>query len=136
LPIASTSASELIDASRAPVVLVRPGGSEVDRVVLALSEVQASRPGPAAHLAAALAGRLRASGLDLHVVAAVDPHPDLLTPLQTPIVEKIDPLDWASSACPTDVVIVPGGRNGSATTARTVAALESRGAAILGVVTI
>jgi Kef-type K+ transport system membrane component KefB len=133
LPIASTSASELIDASRAPVVLVRPGGSEVDRVVLALSEVQASRPGPAAHLAAALAGRLRASGLDLHVVAAVDPHPDLLTPLQTPIVEKIDPLDWASSACPTDVVIVPGGRNGSATTARTVAALESRGAAILAI---
>jgi hypothetical protein len=31
------------------------------------------------------------------------------------------------------VVIVPGGRNGSATTARTVAALESRGAAILAI---
>jgi Kef-type K+ transport system membrane component KefB len=133
LPMWSTATSELIQTCPSPVVLVRPGGAEHDRVVLALNEAQASRPGPAARLAAALAGRLRASGLDLAVVTAAAPDADLLAPLQTPVVEVVDPTQWAAQALPTDVVIVPGGRNGSAATASTVAALEGRGATILAI---
>jgi hypothetical protein len=133
LPTSSTATSELIEACPSPVVLVRPGGGEHDRIVLALSSAQASRPGPAARLAVALAGRLRASGLDLTVVTATALPAELLTPLQTPVIEIVDPTEWAAQALPTDVVIVPGGRNGSAATARTVAALEGRGATILAV---
>ena len=58
---------------------------------------------------------------------------ELLTPLQAPIVEEVDPTEWAEQALATDVVIVPGGRNGSAATASTVAALERRGATILAI---
>ncbi|HEY0815511.1 MAG TPA: cation:proton antiporter [Pseudonocardia sp.] len=133
LPTSSTATSELVEACPSPVVLVRPGGGELDRIVLALGSAQAARPGPAAHLAVALAGRLRASGLDLVVITATAPPADLLTPLQTPIIEVVDPIEWAAQALPTDVVIVPGGRNGSAATARTVTALEARGATILAI---
>jgi Kef-type K+ transport system membrane component KefB len=131
LPTTNQTASELVQASPAPVVLVRPGGGSHDRVVLALGEAQASRPGPAARLAVALASRLRASGLDLTVVTAAPPAHDLLAPLQAPTIEHTDPTTWAANVLPTDVVIVPGGRNGSAATAQTVAAAEAQGATIL-----
>ena len=133
LPTANSATSSLVQSCASPVVLVRPGGAEQDRVVLTLNEVQASRPGPSAHLAAALAGRLRGGGLDLLVIAAATPAAELLAPLQAPTVQMADPTEWAAEARPTDVLIVPGGRNGSATTARTVAALEGQGATILAI---
>jgi Kef-type K+ transport system membrane component KefB len=133
LPTSSSATSQLVEASPSPVVLVRPGGGEQDRVVLSLNEAQASRPGPAADLAVALAGRLRSSGLDLLVVAATTPQADLLAPLQAPTIHVGDPTEWAAQAKATDVLIVPGGRNGSAATARTVAALEGQGATILAI---
>src|SRR4051794_4809013 len=133
LPPGSTSSSELIQECASPVALVRAGGASQDRVVLALGEAHATRPGPAAHLAVALASRLRASGLDLTVVTAAPPAGDLLAPLQTPTLESIDPVEWAAEALATDIVIVPAGRNGSAATARVVAAVEGRGATIIAI---
>jgi hypothetical protein len=67
------------------------------------------------------------------LVTATTPATELLAPLQTPTVEVLDPTEWAAQALATDVVIVPGGRNGSAATARTVAALEGQGATILAI---
>jgi Kef-type K+ transport system membrane component KefB len=133
LPMSSTTSSELVQGCPCPVAFVRPGGTDHHRVVLALGEAQALRPGPASRLAVTLAARLQASGLDLTVVTAAPPAEDLLTALHSPTVEQADPEDWAASALATDIVIVPGGRNGSAATARTVAAMERCGASILAI---
>jgi hypothetical protein len=67
------------------------------------------------------------------VVTAVTPADALLAPLQAPTVRVVDPIEWAAQALPTDVLVVPGGRNGSAATARTVAALEGQGATVLAI---
>jgi hypothetical protein len=134
LPTASTEASELVRYCGSPVAFVRPGAVDVERVVLVLGPEQASNPGPAAQLAVAMVGRLRASGLDALVVAGAEVAERLVTPLANAPVERGDTRTWpAEGARPEDIVVIPGGRNGAAAAAKAAAAAERVGATVVAV---
>lgn len=110
----------LVAASTVPVALVRSGQERPTRVVLALSTTQARRPSSAGLLAATLAARLRSSGTELVVVAAAELRDDLVAVLgHSTDVAIVTPQTWlASDGHASDVVVVPGGRNGALSTAR------------------
>lgn len=123
----------LVAASAVPTALVRAGERPVSRVVLVLSPVQARRPSSAARLAAQLTRRLRASGLPLVVVAGGDPAAVLVDILSAPTPPHIvRDTDWVPEhVAVTDLVVMPGGRNGALSTARTTKLVAARGATIL-----
>lgn len=117
----------LAAASAVPTVLVRAGAGAAERVVFMLSSSQARRPTSAAHVAALVATRL-AGDLGMVVVGAAPLAPSLISALPGADVVEIDPREWLhQSARPTDVVVLPGGRNGALGAARL-----SKAAALIG----
>ncbi len=110
----------LVASSDRPVALVRAGTTRPTRVVLCLAAAQARRPSSAGLLAANLAARIRANGMELVVVAAEAPRDDLVTVLGKPtrILSELPQAWLARDGAASDLVIVPGGRNGSLGTAR------------------
>ena len=119
----------LVAASPVPIALVRSGPNHPARVVLALSTTQAKRPSSAALLAAMIAVRLRAAGGELLVIAADDPCDDVVAIVERSAnVVRDNPQTWLErDGRPTDVVVVPGGRNGALSTAKV-----TRQAALIG----
>jgi hypothetical protein len=117
-----------------PVALVRAGAERPTRAVLALSSAQAKRPSSAGLLAASLAARLAASGMELVVVAAEAPREDLAGLLGRAAAGVIveNPVAWLErEGRATDAVIVPGGRNGAMATARATRQAVSVGATVV-----
>jgi hypothetical protein len=113
------SQHSLVSSSDAPTALVRLGRSEVQRVVLALNNAQAARPSSAGLQAAQVAARL-AKGGSLVVVCAADPADSLVAIWQqADIVRAESTHDWfAAEGRASDVLVMPGGRNGALATAR------------------
>jgi hypothetical protein len=113
------SQHSLVSSSDAPTAMVRLGRSEVQRVVLALSSAQAARPSSAGLQAAQVAARL-AKGGSLVVVCAADPADSLVAIWQqADIVRAESTHDWfAAEGRASDVLVMPGGRNGALATAR------------------
>ena len=128
------SQHRLVSSSPAPTVLVRSGSSATDRVVLMLNSAQAVRPTSAALYAAQVAKRLT-SGSELVVVAAAEPDAELSDIWQQATVERVEHAThwWAANGRPSDLVVVPGGRNGALATARLAKAVTA-GQASLAVV--
>jgi Kef-type K+ transport system membrane component KefB len=113
------SQHQLVATCPAPTGLVRAGQEPPRRVVLALNASQAARPSSAAFLAAQLAARLR-PGLTFVAVAAADPDERLREVLGREVGPAVeDPLAWMRrEGRPSDVVVIPGGRNGALASAR------------------
>ena len=121
----------LVSSSPAPTVLVRPGGTAYDRVVLMLNSAQAARPTSAAIYAAQVARRLTPGG-GLVVVAAATPAAELGGIWEQATVVPVEHTTswWATEGRPTDLVVVPGGRNGALATARLAKAVTASGASL------
>jgi Kef-type K+ transport system membrane component KefB len=125
------SQHRLVATSPVPTALVRVGTARPERTVLVLGGPQAKRPTSAAELAVQLAARL-AKGDALILVAGADPDPRLLEIAKGADVVVRDPHDWlAEQGLPSDVYVVPGGRNGALATARFTKAASRLGASIL-----
>ena len=102
-----------------PVALVRGGSAPARRAVLALSTSQARRPRSATHLAADLTVRLRKGGLSVIVVADGPLDDELRATLPNVDVVEAAPHEWVDTdALDSDLIVVPGGQNGSVATAR------------------
>ena len=125
------SQHRLVSGSPAPTVLVRSGESETDRVVLVLNSAQATRPSSAALYAAQVAKRLT-TGTELVVVTAATPDAELSGIWQQATVERVDQTTqwWARNGRSTDLVVVPGGRNGALATARLAKAVAASRASL------
>ncbi len=125
------SQHRLVSSSPAPTVLVRPGTSAFERVVLMLNGAQAGRPTSAALYAAQVASRLTGAG-ELLVVAAATPDDELAGIWQQATVVAIEHTSqwWEANGRPTDLVVVPGGRNGALSTARLAKAVSASGASL------
>jgi len=124
----------LVAASTVPVALVRAGSAtRQQRAVLALAASQAKRPSSAGLLAASLAARCRANGMELVVVAGDALREDLAAVLGRAVeVEIAAPQTWLeSNGRATDVVIVAGGRNGALGTARITKQAVNGGATVI-----
>ncbi len=120
----------LVAASPAPTALVRAGREVPRRVVLLLGTAQAKRPSSAGLLAAQLASRLAGGSL---VVVLPDEPSEQLPPLwgQAEVVMR-PPLEWlAEHGSPSDLLVVPGGRNGALTTAKLAKIATSAGCSII-----
>lgn len=121
----------VVAGSPVPTALVRSGRAEPDRVVLLLTGSQAKRPTSAARLAAGLATRLAPLGGQLTVVSAQPPAPVLAALLAKVEVVHAEPDQWlAANAAASDVLVVPGGRNGAFATARLSKAAATIGATL------
>ena len=117
----------LVAASPSPTALVRAGRSAPERVVLALNTAQARRPSSAGIEAAQLAIRA-ARGTRLLVVAAEEPAEQLRTLWRDAEVVVRSPQEWlAEAATPSDLLVMPGGRNGALGTARLTKAATALG---------
>lgn len=127
---------ELVVAAPVPVALVRVGGEAPVRAVLVLSMPHVRRPGSATELAVQLAARLGSSGMALVVVVAA-PLPAALGGVLAKIAAEqvvTNPVDWlAANAAPSDVVVLPGGRNGALGSARASRRATSGGASVMTV---
>jgi Kef-type K+ transport system membrane component KefB len=127
---------ELVVAAPVPVALVRVGNGPPARVVLALSAPHVRRPGSATELAAQVAVRLARGGLPLVVVSAAPlpaPVGALLAKAEAEYVVAT-PSDWlATNAATTDVVVLPGGRNGALGSARASRRASTCGATVMTV---
>jgi hypothetical protein len=83
------------------------------QVILALSDAQAGRPRSASRIAASVAGRPARTGLEVVVIADAIPVDELLAPPHAPAVISASGPSWIAEDAPsTDLVIVPGVRNG------------------------
>jgi Kef-type K+ transport system membrane component KefB len=121
----------LVAESPVPVALVRGGTGSVHRAVLVLSSSQARRPRSAARLAVDVAARMHKAGLDLVIVADGEPVDGLLHGLPTSrLVDSVGAAWIEATGHDTDLVIVPGGRNGALATARVTKQATLRGATI------
>jgi hypothetical protein len=99
-----------------------------------LSSAQAKRPSSAGLLAASLAARLATSGMELVVVAAEPLRDDLAALLGRGAAAAVleNPVGWLErDARATDVVVVPGGRNGAMATARATRQAVGAGATVV-----
>lgn len=130
----------LVAAVDVPVVLVRPGeNAPWKRVILALGSTHLKRPGPATELAVQIAARLAASGLKLVVLtpdqpALVDRLLEGVAGTGGHVVEMSQRAPWLrESSTPSDVVVVPGGRNGAIGTARASKSATINGATVVAV---
>jgi len=122
----------VVAGSPVPTALVRSGRAEPDRVVLLLTSSQARRPTSAARLAAGLATRLAPLGGQLTVVSAQPPASVLAALLAKVEVVHAEPDQWlAANAAASDVLVVPGGRNGAFATARLSKAAATIGATLV-----
>jgi Kef-type K+ transport system membrane component KefB len=121
----------LVAGSSAPTVLVRPGTAPYERVVLVLNSAQATNPTSAALYAAQVALRLSA-GSGPVVVTAGTPAAQLTEIWQQATLAQVDHTGqwWATEGRATDLVVVPGGRNGALATARLVKAVTGGGATL------
>lgn len=127
---------ELVVAAPVPVALVRPGAGMPIRAILALSSPHVRRPGSATELAVQMAARLAKSGMPLVVVEAAALPPELGALLVKADAEHVaaNPVDWlATNAEPTDVVVLPGGRNGALGSARASRRASTSGATVITV---
>ena len=79
-----------------------------------------------------LADRLRSSGLPLVAVFATELN-ESLSPIATHATGlEQPPLDWIEQhALPTDVIVIPGGRNGAMSTARATKAAALKGCSVV-----
>ena len=124
----------LVAASPVPVALVRAGAARPERAVLALAAAQARRPGSAAELAAMVAARYGTSLDEFVVVAGDELREDLPAILGKHDVVIAAPQQWVeTNGRDTDVVIVPGGRNGALATARVTRQAALVGATVVAV---
>jgi hypothetical protein len=122
----------LVADSPVPVALVRSGNAGLRRVVLVLSSAQARRPMSATTLAVEVAARLHKSGLHLTVVADGAARDGLFTPLADVTVLDAVGAAWIESqGAESDLVLVPGGRNGALATARSTKQAARRGATVV-----
>ena len=123
---------ELVATSPVPTALVRAGSEPPTRVVLTLGPTQARRPTSAAEIAVQLADRLRSSGLPLVAVAATELNESLVSLVSHATAVEQSPVEWIEEhALPTDVIVVPGGRNGAMSTARTTKAAALKGCSVV-----
>jgi Kef-type K+ transport system membrane component KefB len=128
----------LVSAASTPVLLVRPGeGITWRRTVLGLGPSHLRRPGEATRLAVEMAGRLAGNGELVVLAGEEELARQLLGPLagseQVRIVTE-PALTWVRSEVgPTDLVVVPGGRNGAIGTARLSKQASMRSATVLAV---
>jgi Kef-type K+ transport system membrane component KefB len=126
-----TAQHALVAESPVPVALVRAGTGSLHRVVLALSSSQARRPRSATRLAIEFVVRMRKSGLDVLIVTDGDPAADLFTPLSG--VRSVDSVGAAwveSNGRESDLLVLPGGRNGALATARAAKQATTKGMTI------
>lgn len=125
------SQHRLVSSSPAPTVVVRPGTAAYERVVLVLNGPQTTNPTSAALFAAQVASRLATAGGPV-VVSAGTPHAELTDIWQQASVVTVEQTShwWATEGRPTDLVVVPGGRNGALTTARLAKAISASGATL------
>ena len=126
------SPNELVRRVEVPVALVRPGDAVPQRVVLALGQVHATRPRSAVLSAVAVVVRLVRSGLPGTVLCEHELEPELRTALiGCTFVADPAPAWLTSSAGPSDLVVVPGGRLGAIGSARAERRASQRGASIV-----
>jgi Kef-type K+ transport system membrane component KefB len=129
---------ELVAAVESPVVVVRPGAGygKPTRVVLVLAAAHLRNPGSATLLAASVAERLAKTDVPLVVVAADETAAREIVsgaPEDTEFVTD-SASDYVRDAVgETDIVVVPGGRNGSISTARVSRLAGALGATLLAV---
>lgn len=117
----------LVAACPSPVALIRAGTVAPTRVVLALNTAQAKRPSTAGLHAAQLAARF-ARGGSLVVVAAAEPAAELVAVWRDAEVTVTSPIEWlTTNGATTDLLVVPGGRNGALGTAKLTKASTSVG---------
>jgi hypothetical protein len=126
------SQHRLVSSSPAPTVLVRPGTTPYDRVVLLLNSAQATNPTSAALYAAQVASRLSADSGPVVVVAAGTPTGELTEIWQQATLVTVDQTSqwWAAHGRPSDLVVIPGGRNGALAAARLAKAVTTGGASL------
>jgi len=121
---------QLVAACPSPIALVRSGRSLPTRVVLALNTAQAKRPSTAGFHAAQLAVRF-ARGSTLVVVAAVEPSAELAGIWRDATVIVASPTEWLpANGASTDLLVMPGGRNGALGTAKLTKAATAMGCSI------
>jgi hypothetical protein len=121
----------LVAESPVPVALVRGGNAPVRRAVLVLSSSQARRPRSAARLAVEVTARLRTSGLRVTVVVDGDLDVRLLDPLPNATVVDAVGAAWVEEhGTASDLIVVPGGRNGALATSRATKQAARRGATV------
>lgn len=121
---------QLVAACPSPIALVRSGRSAPTRVVLGLNTAQAKRPSTAGFHAAQLAVRF-ARGSTLVVVAAAEPAAELAAIWRDANVTVASPTEWLpANGAPTDLLVVPGGRNGALGTAKLTKAATAMGCSI------
>lgn len=134
LPALAGTWNSLAASCPVPVGFVRSGTASPRRVVLALGSAHVRRPRSASRLAVEVAARLRRSGIDALVVADGELVDGLLTPLAGVTVEVTPLLRWIDTELQaTDVVVLPGGRDGALTAARAAKRAAGRGATVLTV---
>ncbi|MEX0848051.1 MAG: cation:proton antiporter [Ilumatobacteraceae bacterium] len=120
----------LVAACPSPVALVRSGSSLPTRVVLALNTAQAKRPSTAGLHAAQLAVRF-ARGGTLVVVASAQPSNEFAAIWRDAEVVVVPPIEWfAANGSATDLLVVPGGRNGALGTAKLIKSATGMGCSI------
>lgn len=125
----------LVASSPVPVALVRAGSARPTRAVLTLAPVQARRPSSAGLLAAMIAVRYGAMLGELVVVAGDELRDDLVAILgKRGAVVSDSPHQWIqANGRDSDVVIVPGGRNGALATGRVTRQAVLAGATVVAV---
>jgi Kef-type K+ transport system membrane component KefB len=121
----------LVAESPVPVALVRTGTEHARRVVLALSPSQARRPRSATQQAIQVAARMHRGGFERLVVADGAPAEGLLRPLgEVKVVDAVAAAWIESNGRASDLLVVPGGRNGALATARAAKQAGRRGMTI------
>ena len=126
------STDDLVRRVEAPVALATASGVAPQRVVLPLDPTHATRPRSAVQAAVAVTTRLVRSGLPGVVVCEHDLDADLRNVLDGVTEVRASVAAWLTdSVGPSDIVVVPGGRGGAATSARAERRAEHRGATVL-----
>ena len=125
---------QVVAMASAPTALVRLGRATPTRVVLVLNSAQASRPTSAALRATQLATRF-AKGETLTVVCGADLDAQLSEMLKQVDVVRVESTQaWcAAQGAATDLMVVPGGRNGALSTAKLTKTASGVGATVVAV---
>jgi Kef-type K+ transport system membrane component KefB len=109
----------LVAQSPVPIALVRGSNSSLRRAVLMLSSSQTRRPRSATRLSVDVVARLRKAGLDAIIVADGTPADQLLDPLLgVKVIDSVGTAWLEADSRESDLLVVPGGRNGAIATAR------------------
>jgi hypothetical protein len=125
---------EIAAASPVPTLLLQPGGSRPERIVVALQGSQATRWSNPAVLALEVGRRLRSHDVSMLVVASAELDAALAesVPSDVEVVIASDVVGWwRANGSPADEVILPGGRIAALATGRMLRLAATSGATVI-----